>query len=50
MLEANSTRFPLLLDILPPPSRTIPWLMSEEKGSVKSIIPMSKRNFVMKRA
>ena len=50
MLEANSTRLPLLLDIFEPTSSTMPWLIRVENGSVKSIRPMSNSTLVMKRA
>ena len=50
MLAANSTRLPLLFDIFEPPSRTMPWLIRVENGSVKSIRPMSNSTFVMNRA
>ena len=35
MLEANSTRLPLLLDIFEPSSSTMPWLSRLVNGSVK---------------
>lgn len=46
----KSTRLPLLFDIFWPSSRTMPWLIRFENGSVKSISPMSNSTFVMKRA